>query len=103
MRWLESITGFNGHELGQTLGDSEGQGSMACCSPWVCKESDMTQRLNNNGDLKRQQGLLRRGKDEGDGRGKGHKLETQDLPNCIINVHNKKTVENVLGHKRNTS
>ena len=42
MRWLESITGFNGHELGQTLGDSEGQGSMACCSPWVCKESDMT-------------------------------------------------------------
>ena len=25
--------GFNGHELGQTLGDSEGQGVLACCSP----------------------------------------------------------------------
>ena len=25
---------FNGHELGQTPGDSEGQGSLACSSPW---------------------------------------------------------------------
>ena len=25
---------FNGHELGQTLGDSKGQGSLGCCSPW---------------------------------------------------------------------
>ena len=25
---------FNGHEFEQTLGDSEGQGSLACCSPW---------------------------------------------------------------------
>ena len=33
---------FNGHELGQTLGDSEGQGSLACCSPWCHKKSDMT-------------------------------------------------------------
>ena len=30
--------------------DSEGQGSLACCSSWGCKESDMTQRLSN--DLK---------------------------------------------------
>ena len=36
------------HELGQTLGDGEGQGSLACCSPWGCKESDMTERLSNN-------------------------------------------------------
>ena len=28
MRWLESITGFNGHELGQTLGDREGTGTL---------------------------------------------------------------------------
>ena len=33
---------LNGHEFEQTLGDSEGQGSLACCSPWGCKESDMT-------------------------------------------------------------
>ena len=38
----------NGHELGQTLGDGEGQGGLACCSPWGCKESDRTWRLNNN-------------------------------------------------------
>ena len=32
----------NGHELGQTPGDGEGQGSLACCSPWGHKESDTT-------------------------------------------------------------
>ena len=39
---------FNEHEFEQALRDSEGQGSLACCSPWDCKESDMTGRLNNN-------------------------------------------------------
>ena len=39
---------LNGHESEQTPGDSEGQGSLACCSPWGHKESDMTERLNNN-------------------------------------------------------
>ena len=29
-------------------GDSEGQGSLVCCSPWGCKESDTTKGLNNN-------------------------------------------------------
>ena len=29
---------FNGHEFEQTLGDSEGQGSLVFCSPWGCKE-----------------------------------------------------------------
>ena len=33
---------LNGHELGQTLGDSEGQGSLVCCSPGDLKELDMT-------------------------------------------------------------
>ena len=33
---------LNGHEFKQTLGDNEGQGSTVCCSPWGCKESDMT-------------------------------------------------------------
>ena len=36
-----------GHELGQTLGDGEGQGSQACCSPWGQEESDMTEGMNN--------------------------------------------------------
>ena len=39
---------FNGHKLRQTPGDSEGQGSLACCSLWVYKESDTTWQLNNN-------------------------------------------------------
>ena len=37
---------LNGHEFEQTLGDGEGQGTLACCSPWGRKESDMTERLN---------------------------------------------------------
>ena len=32
----------------QTLGDSEGQGRMECCSPWVRKESDTTEQQNKN-------------------------------------------------------
>ena len=49
IRWLDGITGCssrcNGHELEQTSGDVEEQGGLACCSPWSCKESDMTGRL----------------------------------------------------------
>ena len=36
---------LNEHESGQTLGDSEGQRSLVCCSPWGRKESDMTELL----------------------------------------------------------
>ena len=39
---------LNGHEFEQALGDDEGQGSLACCSPWGHKESDTIERLNNN-------------------------------------------------------
>ena len=39
---------LNGHESEQTPGDGEGQGSLACCSPWGRKESDMIQQLNNS-------------------------------------------------------
>ena len=31
VEWHDQL---NGHELGQTLGDDEGQGSLVCCSPW---------------------------------------------------------------------
>ena len=33
---------YNGHELGQTSGDSEGQRGLECCSPWGLKELEMT-------------------------------------------------------------
>ena len=38
---------LNGHEFEQTLG-ANGQWSLVCCSPWGCKEWDMTEQLNNN-------------------------------------------------------
>ena len=46
MRWLDGIT--NSMEFEQALGDGEGQGSLACCSPWGHKESDTTEQLNSN-------------------------------------------------------
>ena len=39
---------LNGHEFEWALGDGEGQGSLACCSPWGGKESHTTEWLNNN-------------------------------------------------------
>ena len=33
----------DGHKIEQALGVGEGQGSLACCSPWSCKEMDMTE------------------------------------------------------------
>ena len=40
VRWCHQL---NGHKSEQTSGDSERQGE-ACCSPWGCKESDMTEQ-----------------------------------------------------------
>ena len=37
---------LNGHEFLWTLGAGDGQGGLACCSPWGLKESDTTERLN---------------------------------------------------------
>ena len=37
---------FSGHEFKQTLGDSDGQGGLACCDSWGRKESDTTEQLN---------------------------------------------------------
>ena len=38
---------LTGHELEQTLGDGEGQGSLVCCSPRGCKDLDTTKWLNS--------------------------------------------------------
>ena len=45
MRWLDGIPDSI-REFEQAPGVGDGQGSLVCCSPWVCKESDMTERLN---------------------------------------------------------
>ena len=34
---------LDGHEFGWTPGDGDGQGGLACCSSWGCKESDTTE------------------------------------------------------------
>ena len=39
---------LSGHESGQTTGDGEGQGGLACCSLWAHKESDTIWWLNNS-------------------------------------------------------
>ena len=41
---------LDGHEFEQALGVGNGQGSLACCSPWGPKESDTTEQLNNNNE-----------------------------------------------------
>ena len=41
--WMASPT--HGHEFKQVPRVGDGQGSLACCSPWGCKESDVTERL----------------------------------------------------------
>ena len=46
MRKLDGITDSMDVSLKQTPGDGEGQGNLACCSPWGHKESDMTESLN---------------------------------------------------------
>ena len=45
---MDDITNSMDNEFEQTPGDSEGQGSLECCNPWSCKESDTTEQLNNN-------------------------------------------------------
>ena len=39
---------LSGHKFEQTMEDSEGQGSLVCCSPWGRRESETTEQLNNN-------------------------------------------------------
>ena len=43
VRWHHLL---NGHEFEQALGVGDGQGSLACCSPWGHQESDTTEQLN---------------------------------------------------------
>ena len=42
----DSAIQLDGHEFEQALGVGEEQGSLVCCSPWGCKESDRNEGLN---------------------------------------------------------
>ena len=43
MRWLDGITDSMDMSLSELLGVGDGQGGLACCNSWGCKESDMTE------------------------------------------------------------
>ena len=46
MRWLDGITDSMDMNLSKLSGVGDGQGGLACRSPWGCKESDTAERLN---------------------------------------------------------
>ena len=46
MTWLDGITDLMDVSLSKLWGVGDGQGSLACCSPWGRKETDTTERLN---------------------------------------------------------
>ena len=41
---------LGGREFEQAPGDGDGQGGLACCSPWGCRDSDTTNGLNDDDD-----------------------------------------------------
>ena len=43
MRWLDDIINSMDIEFEQVPGAGDGQGTLACCSPWSCKDLDMTE------------------------------------------------------------
>ena len=43
---------LSGHEFEQAPGVGDGQGSLACCSPWDCIELDMVEQMNNKQEQK---------------------------------------------------
>ena len=68
---------LNGQEFEQSPADSEGQGSLVCCSPRSHKELDMTLRLNNNNNRSL---------------GKPNLEVAKQLPNVLLCLHGVKQV-----------
>ena len=52
--WHHRLTAY---EFEEALRDAEGQGCLTCCSTWGCKESYMTEQLNNSNALEEGQAL----------------------------------------------
>ena len=62
--WQDEMVGWyhrlNGHGFGWALGVGDGQGGLACCGSWGCKELDMTEWLNWSDNSNRSTGFPRR-------------------------------------------
>ena len=48
---MSMTSGVKLQEFEQAPGDGDGQGSLVCCSPWGCKDLNMTEKLKNNNSL----------------------------------------------------
>ena len=73
---------LDGREFEQALRTGDGQGSLACCSPWGRKESDTTKRLNNNNQDPQKLCNWLTVTEQVKGR-----LEAQTLPHHICHLH----------------
>ena len=73
---------LSGKEFEQTPGDSEGQGGLACCSPWGHRQLDMTKRLNSDSSRGADIGT-RRGQN-GESRGRDELREALVLERCRV-------------------
>ena len=82
--------GLDGHESEKAPGVGDGQGSLACCSSWVCKESDMTERLN----------WLYYREEKGDAVHRWWQLGNWGITSGSIFCKVLESIENVLGGKK---
>ena len=84
--WHHQLTG---HEFEQTPGVGDGQGGLACCSPWGHKESDMTEWLNwTEGDKTKWPGLERR-----------HRRSVLDLTGAQLRAECKTSTEEEMSRR----
>ena len=83
--WHHRLKGLKSEQM---LGDSEGQKSLACCSPWGGKEWDSTQRLNNSSNewAKHARGQVCTGAPEGLGQGSGWQAAAPGLAELDIRL-----------------
>ena len=77
---------LSGYELEQTPGDSEGQGSLACCSPCSQKELDMTEWLKNKEELK---SFLIKVKEESEKDGLKLNIQQTKIMASVPSIHEK--------------
>ena len=75
----------NEHELGQTPGDGEGQGDLACFSPRGHKESDMMGQLNNK-DYGQSEGYTKDRTETGEDRREKHSKQRRHLNRTFLFV-----------------